>query len=139
MKKILFIGALILTSGFAFSQNRGEKGFDKPKDIENKGEKVKILKDRMTKELNLTEEQIKQINAIDDKYKTQAESLKKQIDTLQQKRYRLNKEKKVEVEKILTDEQKKKLAEIKAKAFEKKHDEKKHDERKDRGRFDDRK
>ncbi|MDR1877371.1 MAG: Spy/CpxP family protein refolding chaperone [Flavobacteriaceae bacterium] len=129
MKKLLFIGALVLSSGIAFSQTKGDGKPDRPKGkVENKEEHAKAFKDKMAKELNLTESQIKQINSVDDKYKAKEEELRAKSESIREQKHQLVKEKRAEIEKILTDEQKQKLTEMKSKAIEKKdklHDKKK--------------
>jgi len=103
MKRLLLLG-LILTSTVAFSQVKDQQKPTK-EEIEKKKQD---FQDKMNKELNLTPEQIQQINAIDQKYKGQEDALKDQLKTLKEN-------KKAEIDKVLTDEQKLKLKDMKQK------------------------
>ncbi|MGM5629810.1 hypothetical protein O2K51_02825 [Apibacter raozihei] len=115
MKKVLIVSAFVLASGVAFSQT--SKNVEDPIKRE---ERAKDLKDKMAKELNLSENQIKQINAIDDKYKSQEESLHAQAEAIHEKRKKLREDKKAEIDKIFTEEQKLKLKDMKDKYHGKK-------------------
>ncbi len=116
MKKVLFISALVLTTSFAFSQTTKD---GKPMEKGNWEERQQQFKDKMAKELNLSKDQINQINAIDDKYKPQEENLRTQSQALRDQKRQLMDQKKTEVEKILTPEQKQKLQDMKDKFHDK--------------------
>lgn len=117
MKKIIFVGALVFSSTFAFTQSKCED----PKDHDKKEQKVKEMRDRMAKELNLTEDQIKKINLIEDKYKSREDELRKKSEELRQQIHQLKEDKKSEINKVFTEEQRQKLKKIKEDMHNKKH------------------
>ena len=103
MKRLLLLG-LILISTAAFSQVTNQQ---KPTKEEMEKRKQEF-EDKMNKELKLTPEQIQQVNAIDQKYKGQEDTLRSQLKTLRES-------KKAEIDKVLTDEQKLKLKDMRQK------------------------
>ena len=109
MKRIIFVGVLVLSSTFAFTQSTGENG----KDCNKKEHKVKEMWDRMAKELNLTEDQIRKINLIEDKYKSKEDELRKKSEELRKQIHKLKEDKKSEINEVLTEDQRQKIKIIK--------------------------
>ena len=109
MKKILYIGALLITTTYAFTQSK----CDDHKDHEKKEEKLKEMRDKMAKELSLTDEQIKKINLIEDKYKIQEDQLRNKSEELRKQIHKLKENKKSEIDKVFTEEQRQKIKKIK--------------------------
>ncbi|MDX1652700.1 MAG: Spy/CpxP family protein refolding chaperone [Brumimicrobium sp.] len=103
MKKLivsaLFIG--LCSVQYGFSQNAEEK-------IEKRNEHhVETMK----KELDLTEDQAKKLEAIHDKYKAKEEAQREQMKALREEMKKLREAKHEEVKAILTPEQAKKMEE----------------------------
>jgi Spy/CpxP family protein refolding chaperone len=109
MKKIIFVGVLVLSYTFAFSQSRCENS----KNHDKKEEKVIEMRDKMAKELNLTDDQIKRINLIEDKYKSQEDDLRKKSEELRKQIHKLKNDKKSEINTVFTEEQRQKIKKIK--------------------------
>lgn len=109
MKRIIFVGVLVLSSTFAFTQST----FENSKDCNKKEQKVKEMRDRMAKELNLTEDQIRKINLIEDKYKSKEDELRKKSEELRKQIHKLKEDKKSEINEVLTEDQRQKIKIIK--------------------------
>ncbi|MCO6564289.1 MAG: hypothetical protein J6581_02470 [Apibacter sp.] len=109
MKRIIFVGVLVLSSTFAFTQSTCENS----KDCNKKEHKVKEMRDRMAKELNLTEDQIRKINLIEDKYKSKEDELRKKSEELRKQIHKLKEDKKSEINEVLTEDQRQKIKIIK--------------------------
>lgn len=76
--------------------------------------------EKMTKRLDLSAEQVKQIKGIDEKYKKEEEQMRKESETLRERRKALREKKKEEIDQVLTEEQKAKVKEMREKRGKKK-------------------
>lgn len=112
MKKlflIAFIGLFTLNQTATAQEHRG-----KP----DKGEML----ERMKEKLNLSDAQVKQIQAIDAKYEGRESDLKSQMQALKQQHRALRDEKRAEIDKVLTAEQRDKIKTWKENRGERKKD-----------------
>lgn len=126
MKKLMTtvgLGILIALTSVTFAQDHPIKHKTLTKD-ERKNmsaeEKAKHKTDRMTKKLDLSEDQAKQIYALNLESEQEREVLKAEMKKLKEKSKAKRLEKMADIEKILTAEQNEKIEALKAKRQEKK-------------------
>jgi Spy/CpxP family protein refolding chaperone len=126
MKKLITtvgLGILIALTSVNFAQDHPIKHKTLTKD-ERKNmsaeEKAKHKTDRMTKKLDLSEDQAKQIYALNLESEQEREVLKAEMKKLKEKSKAKRLEKMADIEKILTAEQNEKIKALKAKRQEKK-------------------
>lgn len=104
-------------------------------DAQQKGKRAKMNKsemmEKMKERLSLTDQQVSQIQAIDAKYKSQEEDLKSRMKKVREEYKEVRKQKKNEIDQILTEEQRKKISEWKDKSKKDKKIHKKVDSRLD--------
>ncbi|MDO5655597.1 MAG: hypothetical protein Q4G27_05605 [Flavobacteriaceae bacterium] len=99
MKNILFIaiiGIFSLSSSVQAQQVKGKK------------DKVEML-EKMKEKLQLSDNQISQIKAIDAKYEGRETEIVKKMSEIKEEHNALKTEKKAEIDKILTNEQREKI------------------------------
>lgn len=130
MKKLLFILAITMASQFTFAQSVPETGKEKP----GRGYHQKKMRHHkeMMKQLNLTEDQQKQMKTLRESNKVKRDAIKNDATlTDEQKKEQLKslrKSQKDQLQSLLNEEQKKKMEEIKMK---KKAEKKNHRKMKD--------
>ncbi len=126
MKKLITtigLGIVIALSSITFAQD-GPKKHKKLTTEERQNmpveEKAKHKTDRMTKQLELSKEQAKQVYDINLEFEKENKTIKADVKEMKKKSKANRTERRTEIEKILTAEQR-----VKAKEMEVKHQEKK--------------
>ena len=99
MKKLIFIAVLGI---FSFGHQLDAQ------QMKGRPEKGEML-ERMQEKLQLTDNQVAQIKAIDAKYESREANLKAQMTKLKEEHKALRAEKKAEIDKVLTAEQREKI------------------------------
>lgn len=98
--KNLFFTLLIGIIGLNFQANAQE--------MRGKPAKGEMLQ-KMQEKLSLTDSQVAQIKAIDEKYENREEDLRSRMQKIKEEHQALKSEKKAEVDKVLTAEQREKI------------------------------
>ena len=107
MKKAILIVALIggiITGNFAVAQE-GHRVCNKEREHKSPEERAKIKTDRMKKDLSLTEDQTKQIEALNLEHFKEMEGIHIQLKALKDKACEMREAHKAEINGLLTPEQ----------------------------------
>ena len=127
MGTIIVSGAALASENVVSAQTAPAEISEKVQDFKAKrGEVRKEMKENFVKKLGLTGEQQEKASAIHQKSKAEMEDIKKQMKDLRQKADTIRENNKKEFESILTEDQKKKLEEMKTERKSKMKHHKKH-------------